>query len=95
MATALSLDLPLRVLAAGQSRRGVAKLHHLCPLVGCGEGRGRCGVELYAVVRLVVTGEGLSHREGGKSDRKEDPAKVWSGLTAYGASACALARGWQ
>ena len=41
-------------------------MRHSCPLVGCGEGRGLYGVELYAAVRLAVVEEGLSHREAGR-----------------------------
>ena len=52
--------------AAGRCGRGGARMRHLWPLVGCGEGRGMYGVELYAAVRLAVVEEGLSHREAGR-----------------------------
>ena len=53
----------------GRSGRGGAKLCHSWSLVGCDEGRGMYGVELYAAVRLAVVDEGLSHHEGGPSVR--------------------------
>ena len=41
-------------------------MRHSWPLVGCDEGRGMYGVELYAAVRLAVVDEGLSHRKAAR-----------------------------
>ena len=41
-------------------------MRHSWSFVGCDEGRGMYGVELYAAVRLAVVDEGLSHHEAGR-----------------------------
>ena len=41
-------------------------MRHTWSLVGCDEGRGMYGVELYAAVRLAVVDEGLSHHEAAR-----------------------------
>ena len=59
--------------AAGRSGRGSAKMCHSWSLVGCDEGRGMYGVELYAAVRLAVVDEGFELLRGGPSVRHRPP----------------------
>ena len=56
----LHAERPDGAVAAAQ------KMRQPWSFVGCDEGRGMYGVELYAAVRLAVVDEGLSHHEAGR-----------------------------